>query len=510
MIHHSAIFLVGLVAGIVAFFSAQPSVGATVDSGEYLAVAEGIVDGHGLSMPYMSYDEPYRVLEPGERVTMTQFPPLYPALLATTQKLGFSPLDGARALAALCFAITAWVAAALVARERADVRAVALAGALLLSADLVIVHSMAWSETVMLAALVGALAFTVRYFREGRFVDLVVVVVLVIIASAARFVGLSAAPAIALGLVVASRGSLMTRLHRALGFLAVCVIPTAAWFVRNASILGTPSEKEVGWYLPGLTHVQQALNTVGGWVIPWKAAMPFAGGAVVIVAFAVAIKHLPRILRTGPSSVPRACVWFAVSYALFVLLSRSLLDQNIAFDFRILSPLYVLLVVGICSTWKGQTGMATVLLVALAAASVVRGVDTARTFSGLSVAAYTGDTWRASPTLKHAGDTPPDTLLITNAPDPIWIWHRREPMVIPPRSSLYSGEPNEGYARDVREMLLATRCRDAIVVFFDQPTRKPRRYIEPLLVRGLGLTRTHRFSDGEIYEVSEPPCEAEA
>ena len=55
-------------------------------------------------------------------------------------------------------------------------------------------------------------------------------------------------------------------------------------------------------------------------------------------------------------------------------------------------------------------------------------------------------------------------------------------------------------------MLAATKCRDAVVVFFDQPTRKPRRYIEPLLVRGLGLTRTHRFSDGEIYDVAEPRC----
>lgn len=195
---------------------------------------------------------------------------------------------------------------------------------------------------------------------------------------------------------------------------------------------------------------------------------------------------------------------------MFVLAARTLLDQNIALDFRILSPVYIFLVIGLCATWKRGRGIATALLVVLAAIALVRGVDAAREFSSLSVAAYTGDAWRASPTLRYAGATDPQTLLITNAPDPIWIWHERKPMLIPPRSSLYSGEPNEAYASDVREMLAATECRDAIVVFFDQPTRKPRRYIEPLLVRGLGLTRTHRFADGEIYEVAEPPCESEA
>ena len=33
--------------------------GVTVDSGAYLAAAEGIHDGHGPTSPVMHYDEPY-------------------------------------------------------------------------------------------------------------------------------------------------------------------------------------------------------------------------------------------------------------------------------------------------------------------------------------------------------------------------------------------------------------------------------------------------------------------
>ena len=499
----------GLVAGATAFLAAQPYPGATVDSGEYLAVAEGIVERGDLSMPYVGYDERFRVLEPGQRVTMTQFPPLYPVLLAGTRWLGLSTLDGARVLGALCFAVTGWTAAALVSRETGNARSVLLSGALLLSADLVIIHAMAWSETVMLSALIAALAFTVRYFRGGRFLDLAAAGAWVVVAGATRFVGLSAALAIVVGVVAVGNGGFFKRLERALVFLAACIIPTAAWFVRNDALLGSPSEKEVGWYLPGLTHVQQALSTIGGWVVPWKEAMPFVGAAVVVGGLVLGARRLLPAIGAGPSSLARACVWFGISYLLAVLLSRSLLDQNIAFDFRILSPLYVLLAVGLSVVVRDLRGTAGIALALVAVASLGRGVDAARNFSDLSVAGYTGNAWRASPTLRYAGATSPDAVLITNAPDPIWIWHRRTSIVIPPRSSLYSGEPNEAYSQDVADIHEATTCRRALVVFFDQPTRKPRRYIEPLLVRGLGLDKAERFSDGEIYEVTEPKCQAE-
>jgi hypothetical protein len=59
----------------LAFVAAQPYPGVTVDSGEYLATADGVASGHGLSMQYVGYDEAFRVLKAGERIPLTQFPP---------------------------------------------------------------------------------------------------------------------------------------------------------------------------------------------------------------------------------------------------------------------------------------------------------------------------------------------------------------------------------------------------------------------------------------------------
>ena len=502
----AAVLAAGLVAACLSFFAAQPYPGATVDSGEYLAVAEGVLEGHGLTMPYAGYDEGFRVIEPGQRVPMTQFPPGYPLVLAAVQKIGAGPLEAARAIGAVCFGITAALVAFLVFRATRSLWAVAAAAGLMAAADLVIVHSMAWSETVMLTALVGAAAAALAYLRGGGSYLIVAAGALAIVASITRFVGVAAIAAIALALVISGRGGPGRRTMTAAAFGLVCLAPTIAWFVRNAAILGRPSEKEVGLYLPGTKHIVQMLATFGGWLIPWKPAMPFVGGALLVVAAVLAFRSRRAARSDGLTSLPRLCVLFGAVYLAGVVASRTLLDQNIAFDFRILMPLYVFIVIGLCAALPGLPRWGHLLIALVALVSLGRGLETVRSFSESSVASYTGETWRHSPTLRHAGELPDDTMIVTNAPDPLWIWHEKVSVIVPPRSSLYSGEPNEGYSEDLAEIHAATRCRDAVVVFFDQPTRKPRRYIEPLLVRALGLEKTHRFSDGEIYEVAEPRC----
>jgi hypothetical protein len=246
-------------------------------------------------------------------------------------------------------------------------------------------------------------------------------------------------------------------------------------------------------------------------VEPYFRAASVVGAVVAAIALAAVIVLLPRLFRRGAASLPSACLLFALVYLFFLLLSRAVLDQNIPFDTRLLSPVQVLAVVGLCSALaqpSPSTGrrLGVYALTALAAVAVVRGVSTTIGFSGSPVAAYSGDDWRASETLAHAGSLPEDTIIITNAPDPIWLWHGRAPLIIPPRSSLYSGKPNENYAREVDEVLARTACEEAVVIFFKQPTRKPPRVLDPIVVGHLRLTEVTPFEDGQAFAVDEPAC----
>jgi hypothetical protein len=315
--------------------------------------------------------------------------------------------------------------------------------------------------------------------------------------------------AVALSILLVHAWPLSRRLLRAAGFVVVSSIPVVVWFVRNASVSGQVSEKEPVWHPPGARHFEQALETLGGWVQPFTPAA-LVVGVLVAVAATVAIGVLLRTLfRRGAASLPGACLLFVLVYLTFLLMSRAVLDQNIPFDARLLSPVQTLVVVGLASAagrshGSGRPSWALYVLSALACVAVVRGVTTTLGFSGSSVAAYSGDDWRSSETLAYAGSLPRTTLIITNAPDPIWLWHGRTPQLIPPRSSLYSGEANANYSRQVEEVWRRTACERAVVVFFKQPTRKPPRTLDPLVVGGLKLTEIRPFEDGAAYEVEEP------
>jgi hypothetical protein len=503
--------LLGLLAGAIALVTSSPVPGVSVDSGEYLAVAESLHHGRGLTMPYAGYDEAFRVLEPGERVTMTQFPPLYPSAVALLLGAGLSPFTAVRVLGAVSFAGLVMLGAHLVWRETHRAAPAALAGTLLLAPDLVTIHAMAWSEQLMLVSFVGALLGAARYARSGSWLDLAIMAGCAAAASMARFAGVSAVFACAAVILIGREQSPVRRIMRTVALGAVALAPTIVWFVRNAIVTGAASEKQPAWHPPSLQVLGQALQTIGGWLVPWRAATMSAGALAVALAAAAAIHHLRRAHRnTNDLSIPWLCVVFAISYVAFLLVARSALDQNIPFDQRLLAPLLTLAIIGLCALFGGtgfrtRAGLAFVLVV-LALATIVRTTITAVRFSGTTVAAYTSDDWRGSELIAYVRALPRSTALITNAPDPLWLWDGRAPQILPPRSSLYSGDANANYSKQLRAVLAATRCRRAIVIFFYEPTRKPPRVIDPLVVHDLRLEPPTSFEDGQAFEVDEPPC----
>ena len=502
--------LVSLAAVALSLAATHPYPGVTVDSGEYLAVAEGLTEGHGFTMPYVGYDEPYHVLAPGERVPMTQFPPLYPGVLAgLIEAFGVAGLTAGRIVAAVCYFLL--VGAAQLTLWRATGRASIgiLGGLLLLAPDLVIAHSMVWSEALMIAALIGAVHFTARYLNGGTTVHLVGAGVCGALAALTRFAGAAVIIGVAIAIFFDRRRTTARRIVRSGVVSLLALVPVALWFRRNALLLGTVSEKEPGWHPPGLVHISQALGTVGGWLVPPGRLAILCGLTAVLGAVAFAFARGRGSLRLEPGTLAGACGLFALVYGGFVLAARVLLDQNIPFDSRMLAPLQVTLLIGLTAVAAKAAAsrvraLLTVALVVLAVASLVRSAFVVRDFSSLSVAGYTGDQWTDSDTLRYAGTLSSSTVVITNAPDPLWLWHGRAALLLPPRSSLYSGEENTNYSQQLRELLEATRCKEAIVVFFDSPTRKPIRFIDPVIVDELRLEILARFEDGEAYDVDEP------
>ena len=495
----------GAIAAGLTLWAATPYPGATVDSGEYLAVADGIANGHGLSMPYVSYDEAFRILEPGQRVEMTQFPPLYPATLAAIHEVTAADLlTSAVLLGSSCFLFSVLLGCLIVWEHGRDVKLVVLAGGLLLASQLVTLHSMVWSEGPMILGLMGALYLTQRAIRTGMTAPLIGATLFAVASSLSRYVGMSVA--IAIGF------ALLGRIGRVrAGVLSlVSLVPIAGWFARNAIVSGAASEKTIGWHPPSGRHLVQGAQAIGSWMVPGAIPGGIAGGAAFLALLVWGIRRAKQSSNPLPVAL-RTCIIFGSCYLGVVVIARTVLDQNIPFDTRILAPLQVIVVISVCmalsSRRPGKRGALLLAAAALVAGGgVVRGVWAASEFPHLAVAGYTGEEWRSSETLAYAGDLPESAAIITNTPDPIWIWHRKASHFLPPRSSLYSGEPNESYSRQLQELRAATSCDGAFVVFFDRPTRKPVRSIDPVIVDEMELALKVDLADGAIYEVAPGPC----
>lgn len=237
-----------------------------------------------------------------------------------------------------------------------------------------------------------------------------------------------------------------------------------------------------------------------------------AGCALLGAASLTGYRYLHRSKQERSlDALTQVCIAIGAAYVVFLLAIVTILDRNVALDTRILAPLQVLALIAVCNE-LARRGMPPrrsalgALVLAGALMSVGRGLDLAHDFSSSRYIAYTGDRWRSSETLAHAGRVASEQTIITNAPDPIWLWHGGAPQLLPPMSNLYTGEVNQEYTAQLNAIVSSLGCTEGVVVFFDHPTRKTRRYIHPTVVRALALTRVERFSDGEVYDVREPSC----
>jgi hypothetical protein len=482
----------------------SPRVGTTVDSGEYLAVAEGLNSGSGYTMPYLSYDELYPVSPGGleERVELAHFPPAYPTVLAAADVMLPGGVVGtARWLSAIAFAVTTLALTSLCRRPATAV----LTTLGLLSVDLVTIHSMAWSEPLLLASTAVAVVYALRYVDQRRRADLVYLCLAVAMASGARFIGTAIGVGIAAGLVAHS-----PHLRRPARLVAAAgVVPTVLWFARNSIVLGQPSERAIAWHPPGAGNLRQAVESLGAWTIGndrWGLLLLLPALGVFLAARPL----LPKRGLPGSAGLHLALVG-AATYLAFLLGSRALVDSNIPLDIRLVAPIHLFLLMALAAlldaapTDEGLRRRR--LLLSLTGASLlvgaIGGVANARDLSGQEDSGYAAQRWTGSEGIAYIEALRDDTTVVTNAPDAAWLLADHDSLLfLPLRRTLYTGGPNLDYGAQLDA--LATTLRDrpgAVVVYFDRPTRSGSDWLTDESKKALGLTFVRSLGDATVWDV---------
>ena len=248
------------------------------------------------------------------------------------------------------------------------------------------------------------------YATRDRIVDVVAAGTWLGLAAIDRYAGAAFIAGAGLALVLWDwRKERTLRFARLFAFGVVACAPTVFWFARNYFTTRHAHDRPFQPSGLGLDQLRAAIDAVSQWLLPngLGLRMRAAWLALVVALVVVAVRRIPK--RESSAHDPQLnafgllvglCV---AAYVGFVLVTMMFFDFEVNFDVRMLSPIYVLLVIAFAaaappvfarpwsSTTKALVGVLTVSLVLLASDSAVHAWSARR-----DPAQFAGTRWTQS------------------------------------------------------------------------------------------------------------------
>jgi Dolichyl-phosphate-mannose-protein mannosyltransferase len=482
--------------------------GLQESSGYYLGAADALVNGEGLRVPTAVW------MSPDSTSTLTRYPPGYPAALALPIAMGFPPEQAARLVEALSAFVAMAVLLAVVGDAVGAGAAALLGVALLLTPALVDVHLAVLSEPLFLACVALTLATMVAMPDQPLAAGVCAAASLLV-----RYPGIG----IVLGVVLWALIGGVPRRRRWVAVL-LAALPTLVLGIGGlawAPGLRTAIGRRLGVF-PGLgSALVGAARTVTLWLAPtahrvdwgWMVALPAALGVVGMLV--VGGRRVYRLWRLLPADLPvqssttvpqlvaartlGGAVLLGVTYAASLVGGRMFADGYVTFDYRLLSPIIVLVSVAFAiaaaNWWRSARRAARAVLGALLLAWGVAAGTASRQHvrNALEVGLDLGqDGWRRSGMLEWARNDGASHALYSNLPMLGYLYLAR-----PVR-----GLPQTSDPATLRAFADTLAARGGVVLMADVPS--PRFMDADALIRTGGLRVVATYENGRVLAPPAP------
>jgi hypothetical protein len=503
-------------AGFVAVWIATRwGIGITPDSIAYISGARSLIAETGYRMP------------DGEIIT--HYPPFFSILAAMIATSGLDVLVSARVLNSLLFSVNIAFVGILLYKLLPDdqhkKRLIPLLGALfiLLSADMLDAHTMAWTEPVYI--FMGNLGFVLisLYLDKGRFAYLMLSAVILGLTVLTRYVGISLLATGALGLFLFVRQKFLHRVISVIAFSFVGMLPAIAWTIRNIVFGGTATSRELSFHPLSQNHIWEALATLSTWLIvpgsiyTGKRMLIFL--LVLCIGFAIWLARLSKyreylhtrkiwlFIQNQPAMIKLVSLYIPV-YLGVILAANTTLDAYTPLDGRILLPVYVsllilvLYVIGIFLQAE-RPSIALSLSMGVIVVIFIAGYGSRflhKTYQGYSEGlGFNSRQWHSSETIEAVRLLPASTVIFSNAPEAIYIHADRPANKIPKKFLSINSQPNLAYMEEMT-VLKEEMVNGGKIVWFDLPWRSSPPDKEDLTLE-LQLNVFASLSDGNILSV---------
>jgi len=463
------------------------------DSASYLGTADNLRHGRGPTVPFtMVYDafSPRAAAAFGNKVPSRGFPAGYPAAIAAVSIVSGGLHAAARVLGVVLIAVNVLLLGVLTARMtnyRSIVVAFMPPAICVLVPDIVpgqvagpgwfVAHTAIVSEPLFTAAFTAGIlaigaAAVAPTGRDWRWVP--VAGGLTAVAFLTRYSGAALVLSGAIALLVFGTRRVAARLARAAVFVTVATAPMLLAVAAVTAGGGESTRPLV--YHPVAGNLQALVNFFGRLLFPqgWPAWLRTTGLLVVVCLVVVgAIWAPPRVARAWADDTRGRTLIYIVlltlwAYVDVVMASRAFFDSKVPIDFRILAPVrgtFLAVVVAVAFRWLVPFTRPTRVIAGIGAWAFLLLVAGWSAQSKLLTRALPRES--TSAVEAAVARLPRGTLIVSNAPDHVYVGSGRTSYALPIRHDYFTGDINADFERQVATWAELLRARGGAIDMAD-------------------------------------------
>jgi hypothetical protein len=501
------VVLLAILAGALMLLHTPLGVGVGYDSMYYINAAEGVRAERGL----------VKVGSGGDVVPLNHFPPLYPLALALVAALlDTSAIEAARWLGVFFYAINIGLIGVVVHQATGSWPAAVIAAVFgLISPKMLEVHLDAMSEPFFFSALLVAFWMLGKYFDTNSRRWIVGAGLLAGVATLVRYIGATVLITGGLGMLFWGKRGLWERVKTALWFGLSGAALISVWIVRNALLAGSATNRSIGFHPVSSDMLRRGAVSISTWFLPQSVSSWMRLGVTALFGLCLFVlvgeTYIRWHQREPRNWTPKdiLCVLpalYAFVYLVSLGMSMTFIDASTPLTNRILSPVYLMLLILVpclVAHLLGGVRRRGLLLTLVA----ILGLGLAISYIPQSVEAWgetrqegrrlTSRAWRESETMDLLRGMGPAAVIYTNEPQPAQLHTGIPAFRAPEKWDSIRDQVPENYDQWIGDMRRDLQRRNsALVIFHPADLRKE---TAPMDVLTKGLELAMRTEDAVIY-----------
>lgn len=487
------LILLAVIGTFLILYATPQGLGLFDDSIAYIAGARSILNGDGYREAWLASNQP-----------VTHFPPGFSSLLALVGLSGLDPLRGTRFVNSLLFGgnifllgIIGWK------MTKSQIAGVALAILFLVNHSLFRLHTTAMSEPLYIFLTLASFLTFYYYFQLKQKRWLMFTGCLVGLAYLTRYAGLALFATFLVSLILLKH-PWNWKLSRAAIFIASFIPFALGWSIRNRLLADNATNRTIVYHPITPENIETGIYNFSLFFMPfetWRRELMRIPNLFIVIISVILFILLAWLLYKGlkkffqPSTETPELLSFISTLYIFGYLSSLFVtmtwfDASTKFQLRILSPIFVsLLIMAIYflnKIWHKQKYLFAFLFLFIITLSL-SGITNTITDLRKGGQGYASFQWFDSEAMEFLRNLPEGTRIYTNEAAAVYLYTNRGAYVLPDLIDPVTGQERGGFESGVANLQKDVLSGNAVLALFDVSKNAQTQAVYQILSEGLYL-----------------------